>query len=106
MRFLCGMFAGSFLATGFAVATVNTVFKPSPDLQSDYEREQRARTLAEFRAGQVERELANTKLLLDAYRRSTRDPVHPKGVDVPPADRIPAPAVPLPVNPTAAPGKE
>ena len=98
MNFVYGMFAGSFLATAFGVAVMNK-FPLSIESHPDYRREHNARHMAEFDRDQLASEVNRSKLLLDTYRRSTRDPVNPAGVDVRPDDRIPAPAVPLPVAP-------
>lgn len=98
MRFLYGMILGSFLSFAFGVALANA-FPLGVDGHPDHLREQRARMLAEFDRDELGRKLERSRLDLDEYRRKERNPVHPMGVDVPEADKIAAPAVPLPTAP-------
>lgn len=98
MRFLYGMIFGSFLSVAFGVAIVNA-FPLGVEGHPEYLREQRARILAEFDRDELANRLERKKLDLDEYRRKTRDPIHPKGVDVPGEDKIPVPPVPLPTVP-------
>lgn len=100
MRFVYGMIFGSFTSMVIGVAAVNA-FPLSVESHPKYLQEHRARLLAEFDRDETANSLERNKLLLDEYRRKARDPIHPKGVDVPAADKIPAPAVPLPTAPVA-----
>ena len=100
MRFVYGMMLGSFLSAAIGIGAVNA-FPLGVDSHPKYLQEHRARVLAEFDRDELASRLEKNKLLLDEYRRKTRDPIHPKGVDVPAEDKIPAPVVPLPTVPVA-----
>lgn len=107
MRFLAGLCFGSLGATAATVLMANTVFKPAVETYPEFRQVTHRAVKAETerdesrRAAQlanIEADLLRVKLHV-AEQRCLPGAVNPAGVDVPAADRIPAPAVPFPTGP-------
>lgn len=95
MRFILGMFIGSVIATllGFGVEYATSSEANRKAFEADHKR-----IIAEWDRDRAERKAEHLQLLLDAERRSGRDPVNPNGQVVPAGDLIPAPATPFPTT--------
>lgn len=94
------LFLGAFTALTLGVSGVSAKwFAPDPTASKEYRQLAAEKWLADFKATRLEEKNLLLEVELDKYRRSTRDPVHPKGVVIPAEDRIPAPSVPFPTTP-------
>ncbi len=99
MRFVYGVFVGAAVSCAFGVTVTKAFTSAEAKASPEYRGLEHPLILAEWEKDRLATEVAEQRLLLDAARRSVRDPVNPVGPVVPAEDRIPPQQLPTTPQP-------